>query len=58
MTNAGNAPTMWAWVVSLVLYVVALAAYFGVVKMSPDVAAGCWIIGLGLLLLACRVRGL
>ncbi len=58
MTNAGKAPTMWVWVVSLVLYAVALAAYFGVVKMRPDVGAACWIIGLGLLLLACRVRGL
>lgn len=58
MTNAGKAPTMWVWVVSLVLYAVALAAYFGVVKMNPGIAAGCWIIGLGLLLLACRVRGL
>jgi hypothetical protein len=58
MNNSGKAPTLWVWVVSLVLYVVALAAYFGVVKINPEVAAGCWIIGLGLLLLACRVRGL
>ena len=58
MTNAGKAPTMWVWVMSLVLYVGALAAYFGVVKTSPGIAASCWIIGHGLLLLACRVRGL
>ena len=58
MANTGKAPTFWVWVVSLVLYIVALAAHFGLVKIAPEVAAGCWIIGLGLLLLACRVRGL
>jgi hypothetical protein len=57
-SNSGKAPTMWVWVISLVLYVVALASYFGVVKIDPNVTAGCWIVGLGLLLLACRVRGL
>lgn len=58
MTNSGKAPTTWVWVISLVLYIVALAAYFGLVRIDPQIAAGCWIIGLGLLLLACRVRGL
>lgn len=58
MRNSGKAPTMIVWIISLVLYVVALAAYFGVVKLAPQIAAGAWIIGLGLLLLACRIRGL
>jgi hypothetical protein len=49
---------MMVWVISLVLYIVALAAYFGVVRIDSQIAAAAWIIGLGLLLLACRVRGL
>lgn len=58
MRNSGKAPTMAIWLVSLILYLVALAAYFGVIKMSGQIAAGSWIVGFGLLLLACRVRGL
>jgi hypothetical protein len=58
MRNSGKAPTMAIWLISLILYLVALAAYFGVIKMSGQIAAGSWIVGFGLLLLACRVRGL
>ena len=58
MRNTGKAPTMAVWLVSLVLYIVALAGYFGVVSISRQVAAWSWIIGFGLLLVACRVRGL
>ncbi len=58
MKNSGKAPTMIVWIISLFLYVVALLAQFGVVSVAAPVAAWSWIIGLGLLLVACRVRGL
>jgi hypothetical protein len=57
MRFSGKAPTMIVWVISLVLYIVALAAFFGVIGIG-QLAAWCWIIGFGLLLIACRVRGL
>lgn len=49
---------MAVWVICLVLYIVALVATFGLVKIDPQVTTWSWIIGLGLLLVACRVRGL
>jgi hypothetical protein len=49
---------MIIWVICLVLYAVALAAHFGLVKVGAPVATYSWIIGFGLLLVACRVRGL
>ena len=58
MRNSGKAPTMIVWVISLVLFLVALAAHFGIVNLGSQVAAGSWIIGFALLLIACRVRGL
>jgi hypothetical protein len=58
MKNSGKAPTMVVWIISLVLYLVALAARFGVVSFGGPAATWSWIIGFGLLLLACRVRGL
>ncbi len=58
MQNSGKAPTTVVWVICLVLYLVALVTHFGVVKVDPQIAAWSWIIGLGLLLVACRVRGL
>ena len=58
MRNSGKAPTLAVWVISLVLFLVALAAQFGVAKIPEPFATWSWIIGLGLLLLACRVRGL
>jgi hypothetical protein len=58
MKNSGKAPTMIVWIISLVLYVVALVAQFGVISVSAPVAIWSWIIGFGLLLVACRVRGL
>lgn len=57
MRNSGKAPTMIVWIISLVLYLVALAGYFGLVGMG-QLAGWSWIIGFGLLLVACRVRGL
>lgn len=58
MRNSGKAPTMVVWVICLVLFVVALAAHFALIKVGEPVATWSWIIGFGLLLLACRVRGL
>ena len=58
MRNSGKAPTMVVWVICLVLYLVALAAHFGVVKIDAQIAVWSWIIGFGLLIVACRVRGL
>ena len=58
MKNSGKAPTMVVWIISLVLFVVALAEHFGVLKVGEPVATWSWIIGFGLLLVACRVRGL
>ena len=58
MRNSGKAPTMVVWLISLVLFVIALVAHFGLVRIGEPVATWSWIIGLGLLLTACRVRGL
>ena len=59
MRNVGNAPTLVVWVISLVLFIVALLAQFNVVSGIPaTVALWSWIVGYALLLVACRVRGL
>ena len=58
MRNSGKAPTMLIWLICLVLYAVALAAHFGLVHIDAKIAVWSWIIGFGLLLVACRVRGL
>ena len=55
---SGKAPTFVVWVVSLVLFAVALLAHFGVVRVGTPIATWSWIVGFGLLLIACRVRGL
>ena len=49
---------MAVWVISMILFIVALVAHFGVVRISDQIATWSWIIGFGLLLVACRVRGL
>lgn len=58
MRNSGKAPTMVVWIISLVLFLVALAAQFSLINVGEPVATWSWIIGFGLLLTACRVRGL
>ena len=58
MSNTGKGPTMAVWVISLILFLVALAARFDVVSIEEPIATWSWVIGFGLLLLACRVRGL
>ncbi len=49
---------MMVWIVCLILYIVAVTAQLGVAPVNPQLARGSWIVGFGLLLLACRVRGL
>jgi hypothetical protein len=56
--GGGKAPKQITWVISLVLYLVALLAHFGVLPVPGDVAVWAWILGFGLLLIAVRVRGL
>ncbi len=58
MRNSGKAPTMIVWIICLVLYLIALSAHFGWVSVPVQLASASWILGLGLLLVACRVRGL
>ena len=55
---SGKAPTSASWVISLVLFLIALLAHFGLVRVGEPVATWSWIIGFALLLIACRVRGL
>ncbi len=55
---SGKAPTFVVWVISLVLFVIALLAQFGVVRLGAPIATWSWILGFGLLLIACRVKGL
>jgi hypothetical protein len=55
---SGKAPTSAAWFISLVLFLIALLAHFGFVRVGEPVATWSWIIGFALLLIACRVRGL
>jgi hypothetical protein len=49
---------MAVWVICLVLFLLALAAQFRLAPIGEPVATWSWIIGFGLLLIACRVRGL
>ncbi len=58
MRNSGKAPTMAVWIISLICFVVAVAARFGLVRVSDPIATWSWIIGFALLLVACRVKGL
>ena len=58
MRNSVQAPTTAVWMICLLLYLIALAAHFDVVKVGNPIATWSWIIGLGLLLVACRVKGL
>ena len=57
-SNSGKAPTMIVWVICLVLYVVAIAANFGFIRVQAPIALWSWVIGFGLLIAACRIRGL
>ena len=58
MSGGGKAPKQITWVICLVLYLVALAARFGIVHVGGNVATWSWVIGFGLLLAAVKVRNL
>jgi hypothetical protein len=58
MANQPSAPKLITWIVSLVLFIVAIAAHFGIIRVSADIATWSWIIGYALLLVAVQVKGL
>jgi hypothetical protein len=58
MSVRGNAPKLGTWIICLVLFVIALAGHFGVIRPGPVVVTWSWILGFGLLLIACRYRNL
>lgn len=58
MAKQTNAPRIITWIISLVLFIVAIAAQFGFVHVSRDIATWSWIIGYALLLVAVQVKGL
>jgi hypothetical protein len=58
MALTASAPKQITWLICLVLYIVALLAVFGVIRIDSQVAMWSWVIGFGLLLVAVQVRGL
>jgi hypothetical protein len=58
MAKRTNAPKFITWIISLILFLVAIAAHFAVIHISADIASWSWIIGYALLLVAVQVRGL
>lgn len=58
MALTASAPKQITWLICLVLYIVALLAAFGVVRIDSQVALWSWVIGFGVLLVAVQVRGL
>lgn len=58
MRLSGKAPTMAVWVISLVLFIVALVAHFELIDLGEPIASLAWIVGFGLLLAACQIKGL
>ena len=58
MATQTSAPKLVTWIISLVLFVVAIVAHFGIIQVSSDIATWSWIIGYALLLVAVQVKGL
>lgn len=58
MARQTNAPKFITWIISLVLFIVAIVAHFGIIQVSGDIATWSWIIGYALLLVAVQVKGL
>jgi hypothetical protein len=56
--GGGKAPRQVTWVLCLVLYLIALASYFGFIRLGGALAAWSWIVGYAILLIAVKVRGL
>ena len=47
-----------SFAIALICYVVAMLGHFNVIHVSADVITYAWMIGLGWLLLAVKVKGL
>lgn len=58
MAKQTSAPKLITWIICLVLFLVAVLAHFGMIRVSGDIATWSWIIGYALLLVAVQVRGL
>ncbi len=58
MAKQTNAPKLITWIICLVLFLVAVLAHFGMIRVSNDIASWSWIIGYALLLVAAQVKGL
>jgi hypothetical protein len=56
--GGGKAPQQVTWIICLILYIIALVSAFGIVAVPAPLGLWAWVIGFGLLLLACQVRGL
>ena len=56
--GGGKAPAQVTWIICLILYIIALVAAFGLVAVPAPFGRWAGVIGFGLLLLACQVRGL
>ena len=58
MARGGKSPKQATWAICLVLYLIAIAQYFGVIHMRSDLGSWCWILGYAILLVAVQMRGL
>ncbi len=58
MAKQPSAPRLITWIISLVLFLVAILSHFGFIHVSSDISTWSWIIGYGLLLVAVQVKGL
>jgi hypothetical protein len=58
MAKQTNAPKLITWIISLVLFLVAILAHFRIIHVSSDISTWSWIIGYALLLVAVQVKGL
>ena len=56
--GGGKAPQQVTWLICLILYIIALVSAFGIVAVPMQLGLWSWVIGFGLLLVACKVRGL
>ncbi|MGK2945699.1 MAG: hypothetical protein ACSLFC_13265 [Desulfuromonadales bacterium] len=56
--ETSQAPKFITWILSLVLFLVAIFAHFGIIHVSADISTWSWIIGYALLLVAVQVKGL
>ncbi len=58
MARQTNAPKLLTWIISFVLFLVAILAHFGFIHVSADISTWSWIIGYALLLAAVQIKGL